>query len=136
MGELDTDFISHEITLIVLSNALLRSFFTVEFDKTIANFQFDVDYIANFSKATLKVFPARMFRQAANVDLIRLYLFFAALRARLPVRTSRGIRNSRFTAVSAATVVRILGILGHPVIRRRRSTVASTVTRRTHSVLI
>lgn len=79
MRKFNTNLVTHEIAFVVLRNALLRCLTSLKFHKAISDFQFNVHDASNFAEAAFKIFSSSMFRQAANVDLVRLDLLFAAV---------------------------------------------------------
>jgi hypothetical protein len=56
MRGLNSDFIAHEIAFIIFGNCFIGSLLAIKLHKAIANFQFDIRYRSQFTKAMLQVF--------------------------------------------------------------------------------
>lgn len=71
--------VSHKIALVILCDTFFCGFSVIKFHKSIAYFQFNVNYLADFAKAILQIFLASMLGKATNVYLVRLDLLFASV---------------------------------------------------------
>ena len=90
VGEFHSNFVAHEESFVVLGDALLGSFLTLEFHEAITEptlrvrklkevsggpvnvLEFDVENRSNFTKAALQILFSSVLRKTADIDLVRL----------------------------------------------------------------
>jgi len=72
MRKLDSNFVAHEVTLVVLRDTFFCSLTTVEFNKAKASLELDSDDTSKFAKAVLEIFGLGVFGETADIDLVRL----------------------------------------------------------------